>query len=52
MQSKLQEKVDELSKAENEKAKFKQLYEKYQDQVAQLQSQLEDIGVKPELFTK
>eukprot|EP00347_Sterkiella_histriomuscorum_P007882 403347201 len=51
-QHKLQEKADDFSKLQNEKNKFKDLYDKYQDQVVQLQSQLEDLGAKPQLIQK
>ncbi|CDW75040.1 UNKNOWN [Stylonychia lemnae] len=45
LQQKLQEKVQELGKESQEKEKFRGLYEKYQDLVVQLQTQLEDGGV-------
>ena len=46
LQSKLQEKMDELGKEKADKDKFKRLYEQYQDQVVGLQAQLEDAGIE------
>lgn len=46
LQSKLQEKMDELAKEKQDKDKFKRLYEQYQDQVVGLQAQLEDAGLE------
>ena len=45
LQSKLQEKMNELAKEQQDKDKFKKLYEQYQDQVVSLQAQLEENGL-------
>jgi hypothetical protein len=39
--------MNDLSKEQSEKTKFKQLYEQYQDRVVELEAQFEDGDKKP-----